>query len=238
MTRGPHRTTRAAALVALALALVPSVAVAQPVQLRAADGTTLAATYYPSARGPAPAVVLVHMLTRSRDDWRAFAERLQAAGAAALAVDLRGHGGSSGSAAPSAAMALDVQAAVAWLAARGDLTPGAIGIVGASFGATVALLAAGESAAVRAVALLSPAADYRGVRLEAGLRKLGARPLLLVASTEDPYALRTARALTEEASPNRQLRLSSVPAHGSPLLERDGELATAVVDWLRQTLLF
>ena len=84
------------------------------------------------------------MLTRTREDWRPFAERLQAAGAACLAIDLRGHGGSAGSAAPSAAMALDVQAAVAWLAARSDVSSGAIGIVGASFGATAAMLAAGE----------------------------------------------------------------------------------------------
>ena len=180
-------------------------------QLRASDGTPIAATLYPAAGGPAPAVVLVHMLTRTRDDWRGFADRLQAAGATCLALDLRGHGGSGGAAAPSAAMALDVQAAVMWLAARSDVRTGAIALVGASFGATAALLAAGELPVVKAVALVSPAADYRGVRLDPGLRKYGTRPLLLVASTEDPYALRTVRALTEEAPPARQVRLSAVP---------------------------
>jgi dienelactone hydrolase len=135
-------------------------------------------------------------------------------------------------------MGLDVQAAVAWLAARSDVRPGAIGIVGASFGGTAAVLAAGEVTAVKAVAVLSPAADYRGVRLDGGLRKYGARPLLLVASTEDPYALRTARALTEDEAPGRQLRLSAVAAHGSRLLDRDPEVVAALVDWLRQTLLF
>ena len=117
---------------------------AQVVQLRASDGTPIAATLYPAAGGPAPAVVLVHMLTRTRDDWRGFATRLQAAGATCLALDLRGHGGSGGAAAPSAAMALDVQAAVMWLTARSDVRTSAIALVGASFGATAALLAAGE----------------------------------------------------------------------------------------------
>jgi len=232
-------TARAAAwLAALAVALPLPAGAAETVQLRAADGTSVAATLYPASRRPAPAIVLVHMLTRSRADWRGFAERLQAAGAACLAIDLRGHGGSSGSAAPSAAMALDVRAAVAWLAARSDIDAGAIGIVGASFGATAALLAAGDSPVVKAVALVSPAADYRGVRLDGGLRKYGSRPLLLVASTEDPYALRTVRALTEDEPPGRQLRLSALAAHGSHLLDRDPDAAAAVVDWLRQTLLF
>ncbi|MGE0361595.1 MAG: alpha/beta hydrolase family protein [Vicinamibacterales bacterium] len=232
-------TARAVAwLAALAVALPLPAGAAETVQLRAADGTSVAATLYPASRRPAPAIVLVHMLTRSRDDWRGFAERLQAAGAACLAIDLRGHGGSSGSAAPSAAMALDVRAAVAWLAARSDIDAGAIGIVGASFGATAALLAAGDSPVVKAVALVSPAGDYRGVRLDGGLRKYGSRPLLLVASTEDPYALRTVRALTEDEPPGRQLRLSALAAHGSHLLDRDPDAATAVVDWLRQTLLF
>jgi dienelactone hydrolase len=228
-----------AAMVAAAL-LGPTAAIAaeQAVQLRAADGTVLAATLYPAAAGPAPAIVLVHMLTRTREDWRSFALRLQAAGATCLALDLRGHGGSAGSAAPSAAMGLDVQAAVTWLGARGEVRPGAIGVVGASFGATAAMLAAGELPAVKAVVLLSPAADYRGVRLDAGLRKYGSRPLLLVTSTEDPYALRTVRALTDGEAPGRQLRLSTVPGHGSHLIARDPEVASAVVDWLRQTLLF
>jgi dienelactone hydrolase len=229
----------AVVLLALLLGLPRGVAAAvEVVQLRASDGTTLAATLYPSPRGPAPAIVLVHMLTRARDDWRPLAERLQAAGATCLAIDLRGHGGSGGSAAPSAAMALDVQAAIAWLGVRSDVASGAVGVVGASFGATPAMLAAGDSPTVRAAVLLSPSADYRGVRIDGGVRKYGARPLLLVASTEDPYALRTVRALTEDEAAGRELRLSTVPAHGAHLLDRDPELVATLVDWLRRSLLF
>jgi dienelactone hydrolase len=231
----------AAALMLAATGLWPGGARAaadQILALRAADGTVLAATLYDAPSSPAPAVVLVHMLTRTRDDWRPFAQRLQSAGATALAVDLRGHGHSAGSAAPSAAMALDVQAAVTYLTGRAHAAPTAVAIVGASFGATAALLAAAELPAVKAVALLSPAADYRGVRLDPGVRKYGARPLLLVASTEDPYALRTVRALTEQDNPSRQLQLSSVAAHGTHLVARDPEVESGLVDWLRQTLLF
>jgi dienelactone hydrolase len=210
----------------------------RPVQLRASDGTMLTATLYEAATTPAPAVVLVHMLTRTKEDWGRFAGRLQASGATALALDLRGHGGSAGSAAPSAAMALDVQAAVAWLGTRNEVRPGAIVVVGASLGASLAVLAAAESQTVRGVALLSPATEYRGVRLEPGLRGYGERPMLVVASSEDPYALRSARALVSAEAPERELLVSPVPAHGSHLADRDPSVAASLLDWLRRTLVF
>lgn len=205
-----------------------------PVQLKAADGVPLTATLYDAENGPA--VVLVHMYTRVKEDWRPFAERLQAAGARVVAVDLRGHGGSGGAAAPSAAMALDVRAAVDFAATRAGSR--AVAVVGASFGATAALAAAGETAIVRGVALVSPSADYRGVRLDPALKRYGQRPLLVVASLEDPYALRTARTITAESAPARQLTTSAVAAHGSQLVDKDPDVATALVDWLRRTLLF
>ena len=212
-------------------------AAGRPVQLRASDGVAVAATVYEAAGTSSPAVVLVHMLTRTKEDWRPLAERLQASGITALAFDLRGHGQSDGSAVPSAAMALDVRAALAWLSGRPEVNAGAIAVVGASLGASLAVLAAAESPAVRGAALLSPAADYRGVRIEGALKKFGPRPLLLVASSEDPYAMRTVRAFAGEKQPAREQRISAVPAHGSSLIDRDPEVAAALVDWLRRTLL-
>ncbi len=232
--------TRRAVGIALTLVLVTAGAAAaasRPVQLRASDGVAIAAAVYDAASAPAPAVVLVHMLTRTKEDWRPFAERLQTAGFTAVAIDLRGHGQSDGASTPAPAMALDVQAALTWLGERSEVRPAAIAIVGASLGASLALLAAADAPAVRGVALLSPAADYRGVRLDAAARKFGARPMFIAASSEDPYALRTLRALTDAELPSREPRVSALTAHGSQLLERDGDLAAALVDWLRRTLL-
>lgn len=229
------RARATAALLVLLLAPAPALAAGQPVPLHTTDGITLAATLYDADGAAAPAVVLVHMFTRSKDDWRAFAERLQASGITALAVDLRGHGGSGGPTAPAAAMALDVRAAVDYLAARGGVR--GIAVVGASLGASAALMAAAESSLVRGVALLSPSSDYRGVRIDQALRKYGSRPMLLVASSDDPYALRTVRGMVSEPAGARDQRISPVAAHGSQLLDRDPDVATALVDWLRRTLL-
>ena len=227
--------TRAAlSLLGLLLASDAASAAGQPVQIRAADGVTIAATYY-HAGGAAPAVVLVHMFTRTKDDWRPFAERLQATGITALAIDLRGHGGSGGSSAPAPAMALDVRAGIDFLGAQAAVR--GIGVVGASLGASAALLAAADATLVRGVALLSPSSDYRGVRIEGALRKYGDRPLLLVTSSGDPYALRTVRSMMTDTTTARDQRVSPIAAHGSQLLDRDPDVATALVDWLRRTLL-
>ena len=57
----------------------------------------LSGTWYEPSTRPGPAVILVHMLQRSRRDWEMVAARLAAAGVGALTFDLRGHGESQGS---------------------------------------------------------------------------------------------------------------------------------------------
>jgi pimeloyl-ACP methyl ester carboxylesterase len=229
-----RRLAAAAMVVALSGVSPSSARAADPIQLRASDGVAIAGSFY-EAPGSAPAVVLVPMYTRTKDDWRGFAERLQASGFSTLAIDLRGHGGSGGAPTPAPAMALDVRAAVDFLAARPAVR--AIGVVGASLGASLALLAAAEVPTVRGVALLSPASDYRGVRLDGAVKKYATRPLFLVASTEDPLAARTVRGLVGDAVAAREQRLSLVRAHGTLILDRDPDVAAALVDWLRRTLL-
>jgi alpha-beta hydrolase superfamily lysophospholipase len=214
----------------------PSLAAGRPVSLAATDGTQLAATFYEASARPAPGVVLVHMLGRSKDEWAPLAERLQGAGISALALDLRGHGRSAGNGAALSEMVRDVQVAVGWLSAN-PAVRGRIAIVGASLGANLAGVVAADSAAVGAVALISPSLDYRGIRLDAGMmKKIGDRPVWLAASTEDPYALRTMKELAGELA-TREQHPSAARAHGTMLLAADQELAPALVDWLRRTLI-
>jgi alpha-beta hydrolase superfamily lysophospholipase len=238
----PLAVRRRRGVVALLAGLIiiatrPAAASGRPVALTAPDGTPLAALLYEGAPRPAPAVVLVHMLGRSKDEWAAVALRLQESGLTVLAIDLRGHGGSGGTRTSLSAMTTDVRAAAEWLTAHGNVRPGAIAIVGASLGASLSVLAAAEMATVRGVAMISPSLDYRGLRLDPALTKLGRRPMWLVASTEDPYALRTVRelALNETA---REQRLSAARAHGTALFAADPDLTPALVDWLRRTLIF
>lgn len=216
----------------------PVEATGRPVGFTASDGTALTGLLYEASQRPSPGVVLVHMLGKSKEEWSWVADRLQETGATVLAVDLRGHGGSGGSAAMLSQMVNDVRAAVDWLSTRPNVRPGAMAVVGASLGANLAALAASESSTVRAIALVSPSLDYRGVRLDSGtMKKLGSRPVWLAASTDDPYALRTVKELLS-AGPPRDQFLSTARAHGTSLLSADPELARSLMDWLRRTLAF
>ena len=214
-------------------------AAGRPVTLPAADGVSLAGQLYEAAARPSPGVVLVHMQSRTRADWDEVAQQLEAAGITVLAIDLRGHGASGGAATPLAAMVPDIRAAVQWLSTRSTVRPDAIGVAGASLGANLALLSAADQPLVRAIAAVSPSLDYRGLRVgPETMKKLSGRGVWLAASSEDPYSLRTLKELTADGSMPRDQQLSSVAAHGTNLLTADKDLARALVDWLRQRLLF
>lgn len=229
---------RALTVLVVVLLAPPAWASGRPVTIVASDGTTLAGMFYESSPRPAPAVVLVHMLGRSKDEWSVVADRLANAGIASLAIDLRGHGRSGGDRSALAPMVGDVRAALDWLATQPAVRPDGLGVVGASLGATLAATAAAAVPAVRVIAMISPALDYRGLRLDGSIvRQIGSRPVWMAASTEDPYALRTIKELTESGAAGEQ-RLSGVRGHGTTLLWADPDLAGALVDWLRRTLIF
>ena len=240
MPRPTRILALAALLVSTALSL-PLLARAQRVTLRAADGVTLSAAWYEPAFRPAPAVVLVHMLGRSRRDWDGVASRLAGAGIGALAIDLRGHGESAqpaGGADPPdySTLVQDVEAARRYLAGRADVHPSRIGLAGASMGANLVALAAAADAGVASVALLSPSLDYRGLRIEAAARKYGSRPMLLVVSDDDAYARRSAGDLQKAGGGVRELLTLTGAGHGTNMLGRAPELGPALAAWFQRTL--
>lgn len=225
-------------LVMLLVSSTAALAAGRPVTFPSLDGTSLAGEIYESPARPAPGVILVHMLSRNRGDWRDLPDRIREAGITALTIDLRGHGASSGSQGDLKSMVQDVRAAVQWLGTRGNVPPAAIAIVGASMGGSLALLAAEALPQVRAVGVLSPSSDYRGLRTDLSLiKRLGSRRLWFAASVEDPLAARTMRDMAAEPSGPREQVLSNARAHGTVLLDRDDDVGRALVDWLRRSLL-
>jgi pimeloyl-ACP methyl ester carboxylesterase len=228
---------------ALAAAAVAAVGISveardQRVSFRTSDGVTIAATWYEPSVRPAPAVILVHMLGRSRRDWDSLASRLADSGIGALALDLRGHGESSGTAPGEdhSAMVRDIEAARRHLATRSDVQHSRIGLAGASLGANLVALEAAADANVASLALLSASLDYRGLRIEAAVRKYGSRPILLVVSDEDGYARRTAEDLKKAGGGIREVLTLSAAGHGTNMLGRSPDLAPALVAWFQRTL--
>jgi dienelactone hydrolase len=217
----------AVALLLLATSLVASAP--RRVTFRAEDGVTLTGAYYEPGRRPAPGILLLHMLRRTHADWEAAAAQLSDAGFAVLALDFRG-GEDMG------ALAKDVRAGKAFLRERPDVGGSALGIAGASVGANLALLDAAGDPGVMSVALLSPGLDYKGLRIEAAMKKYGSRSALLMGSTNDPYTARSIRHLITIGPGTREVRLSDAVAHGTVLLAREPQLAAVLVDWFRRTL--
>lgn len=213
----------------------PILAAGRGVSFRTEDGRTINAVVFEPSQRPAPAVVLVPMLGRPKDDWDAVAQRLADANILALAIDLPGQS-DPGDAKTLGGWSADVRAAVSYVSSRQDVRAAAIGIAGASVGASLAAAAAAQLQAVRSLALVSPALDYRGVRIEAAMKQYGGRPALLMASSHDPYAARTVRELAKDPPGTRETRFSDAAAHGTILLMRDPDLVRALVEWFQATL--
>jgi alpha-beta hydrolase superfamily lysophospholipase len=210
------------------------------VSVRTEDGVALSATWYEPEARIAPAVILVHMLHKSRRDWDPVATLLASQGIGALAIDLRGHGDSGGAMVAEKDFPLlvhDVTAARRYLASRGDVLQSRVGIGGASIGANLAALEAAGDPTVASLALLSPSVDYRGLKIEAALRKYGARPALLVSSDDDPYATRSVKDLRKAGAGTREALVLTHAGHGTTMLAHDPDLARTLVDWFRRTLL-
>ena len=201
---------------------------------RAEDGRALTALAYEPSQRSSPAVVLVPMLGRPKEDWDAIGQRLADANILAVAIDLPGLS-DPGDSRILGAWSGDVRAAVTYLNSRPDVRAGAIGVAGASLGASLAALAAATSPAVRSLVLVSPSLEYRGLRVDTALKQYRG-PALLIAGAGDPYASRSVRELANDAPGVRQTRFSSVTAHGTVLLARDAEVVRALVEWFQRTL--
>jgi len=215
-----NRGSAGSALLLCVLTSAPAFAAGRGVSFRAEDGRTINAIAYETSQRPAPAVVLVPMLGRPKEDWDALGQRLADANILALAIDLPGTS-DPGDSKVLSGWSADVRAAVVYLSSRQDVRPGSIGVAGASLGASLAALAA---------------ADLQSVRIDSAMKQYDGRPAMLIASNHDPYAARTVRELTKDPPGTRETRFSEITAHGTLLLMRDPEMARALVEWFQATL--
>lgn len=210
----------------------------EPILLKTSDGVPLAGAFYAAdqLRGQA---LLIHMMPASKESWSAFASALSALGVACLAIDLRGHGASSGgpdgyrafSDAEHQAKRLDVEAGLVWLREKSSAP---LRVAGASIGANLAIRAVAEHADIVACLALSPGLDYRGVTTDgavSGFRE-GQR-LLLAASSEDAVSAACVATLAGAASAARvEVRALEGAGHGTAMLESDPAFFRHAVDWL------
>ena len=226
-------------------------------RLMTADDVGIAGAFYPASTTNAPAVLLLHGFGQNRDEWSAFAPLLQRNGFAVLAIDLRGHGGSNRrvtrmgpqlvdinnfTARDYPTMMLDVNAAVDWLAEQPELNRQRLAIIGAGAGANLALRYAVVNDELAGLVLLSPGMNYRGLRADDAITKIGQVPLRIIVSREDNFAFESSTRLIEirkeeGRATDKDLLVCTGNLFGTELIKGVKELPLHIIPWLRHVLL-
>jgi pimeloyl-ACP methyl ester carboxylesterase len=221
---------------------VRTVHVEPPAEIGVRDGLAYA-LFLPAAE-PLGGVVIVHGADSAKESHFDFARACRAAGLAAVAFDLRGHGASPG---PLDGRVVDDVAAVAAV-----LPPGPRLVRGSSFGGWLAIVAGARMDAAGVVAICPASGDglrraLRGERfdfpadvatLEAALAAhdevaaaagLGPRLMLQHAEGDEAVPVVLSRAL-HDAAPGS--RLVEVPGGHHRSVQHDAELQAVAVRFL------
>jgi len=204
------------------------------------DGRTIVGDYYEGSGKSG--VLLLHMMPADRTSWRALAGKLQENGFHVLAIDLRGHGESTGgpngyrtfSDAEHQQSLFDLESAVEFLHTK-EITKLHLG--GASIGANLALQYAAQHPEVESVILLSPGLDYHGIHGDIWIDNLKpAQALLLAASDNDVYSFASVKALYDQSSnlPKREVKLLTEAGHGTSMFDKYPSFIDEVVEWLKK----
>ena len=228
------------------------------VRLTTPDDVGILGTYYPVESSPAPAVLLIHSLGQGRTNWAAFAAALQQNGIAAFAIDLRGHGESTRRLTADGAqvvdyraftpkdfqdLLIDVNAAMTWLEEQPGINGDKIALIGAGLGANLALRYGTFREGIAGVVLLSPGINYKGIRTDDVVTKVGNLPLRIAVTEGAPFAFESAKRLIDlrkEAGHEtvaRELWVSTGNLQGIEMIAGVRGLSNRLVGWLKEVLL-
>lgn len=218
----------------------------QTVLLETSDKVELVGDYYEGSgdRG----ALLLHMMPVTRESWREFAQKLIEKKLHVLAIDLRGHGGSSGgpdgyknfSDKEHQASIHDVEAGVRFLKEKGIRVDKLV-IIGASIGANLALWYMADNPGVKQVVLLSPGLNYKGIETKPFIRQLKDDQHVFFASSEDDVRSggnnvdmnRTLHSLVPEGV-DKKLMVYKTAGHGTDMFGREEpDLETEILGWIR-----
>jgi dienelactone hydrolase len=214
------------------------------VDLTAADGTKLRATFFPAAK-PGPGVLLLHQCNLQRKGWDGLAAQLAAAGISVLTLDYRGYGESEGKAPKdlppvegqkvlNEKWPSDVDLAYGYLVSQPGINPKVVGAGGASCGVNLAIHLAIRHPEVKSLVLLSGNADREA---RAFLSKSEKMPVLLSAADDDAGAVELMQWLYSlSTNPGSKFLQYPNGGHGVLIFAAHQDLPASIVDWYMQTL--
>jgi dienelactone hydrolase len=218
-------------------------------QFVSAGNARIVGTIYETGKLKSPAVLLLHQWQNDRKSFDAFAKILQEKGFVVLAIDGRGFGDSVKTTDGKTilpertdqvveAMKTDVDNAFLLLADREDVDAENIGIIGASYGSSLAIIYGSENKEVKAVAALSPGTNYFGnLPTEPAVKAFGDRPLLLVAANDDKDSVNSVADLASAAdSLDVEVKVFEKGGHGTDLFKAGVDLDKLLIDFLTESL--
>ncbi len=220
----------------------PFVSRPREVTLLTRDKVEVKASYYPSLqKKKGPGVILAHAWGRSRSEWDTFAKRLARAGYGAIAVDLRGHGGSTKQGRrtldPSKfgkdevrKMFNDLDAAHQFLREQDEIDSGRIAGIGSEFGANLTIHFASSQPLVAGIVLISPTADALGLNTAISFSNYRDRPALIIAASQDSVSSQTARMLATFS--DAEVQTLQGRGRGTNLFRQFDELEDMILLWL------
>jgi dienelactone hydrolase len=208
------------------------------VDIKAADGVTLKATYFSPGR-PGPAMLLLHQCNMDRHAWDALAGDLASAGIHVVALDYRGFGESGGEKISDQAerqqkWSGDVDAAFEYLLSQQGVDKTRMAAGGASCGVAASSNLAGRRHEIKALVLLS------GSTTDATKAYIAQTPSLAVfgaAADGDGSAAKTIKDIVDASkNPQSTVKIYSGSEHGVPMFAKNPDLEPAIVNWLRARL--
>ena len=234
-------------LVFVLTCVAPALPAPRIVDLTAADGTKLKATYFAAAR-LGPGVLLLHQCNRQRKVWDGLAQQLAAVGINVLTLDYRGFGESGGDPfdkLPPERMAQiqaekwpsDFDTAFQYLVSQPGVTRDMIGVGGASCGVNNSVQIARRHPEVRSLMLLSGNTDLNGRQFLRNSTKL---PVFFSVADDDEFpptvlAIEWLYSLT--SNPGKTFVHYATGGHGADMFPVHPELPGIIVDWYVTTLI-
>src|SRR5215469_1754377 len=200
------------------------------VEIKAADGVNLKATYYSPGRS-GPAMILLHQCNMDRHAWDGLAQDLANAGFHVVTVDFRGYGESGGDRAERDKWSGDVDAAFAYLMSQKDVDKSRVAAGGASCGVTQSSDLAARHHEIKALMLLSGnATDPTRAYITATM----SLPVFGAASEGDTGAAKGIKdAVSASRNPHSTVKIYAGTEHGVPMFAKNPELEPMIVTWLK-----
>jgi dienelactone hydrolase len=211
------------------------------------DGAEISCRFYPLEGNENPALILLHSLGRSKDDWNQIAPEFQKRGYAILTIDLRGHGNSINMKGKSISykdfdkedyknMVYDIGAAYIYLRNREEVDKSTIGIIGTGLGANLAPLYFIPNPELKNLLLISPNMGNPELKTVLFLSRLHNRRTLIITSKDDINSMNVSDRLSKSCAQNCDLEIIERKYSGIDILKYDLTMIDRISNWFNSNM--